>query len=85
MVFVHTVRFHCSVPVVFAILVTPHSVCCCFVFGIPVQNKVTALCKENWDWLTLHSGISAEQIATHQDDFDLPFAPYMSKLQPIPD
>ena len=72
-----SIRFHCYL-VVLVFMVTSHSVCCYSVFAIPVQNKVTALCKEKWDWLTLHPDVSAEQIATHQDDFDLCFAPYMS-------
>ena len=60
-------------------MVMSHSVYFCSVFAIPVHNKVTALCKEKWDWLTLHSDVSAEQIATHLDDIDLRFAQHMSK------
>ena len=48
-------------------MVMSHSVYFCSVFAIPVHNKVTALCKEKWDWLTLHSDVSAEQIQSYLD------------------
>jgi ankyrin repeat protein len=46
------------------------------------KNKVTALCKEKWDWLTAHPDASVEEIESQQEEFHSRFSPYMSKLQP---
>ena len=46
-----------------------------------VQNKVTALCKEKWDWLVLHPDALGKDITDQQDDFDNRITPYMNKLQ----
>ncbi len=46
-----------------------------------VQNKVTALCKEKWDWLVLHPDASGKDITDQQDDFDNRMTCYMNKLQ----